>query len=359
MDYAFKIGKAEIRHGGRAFVIAEAGVNHNGDLATAFTMVEAAAACGADAVKFQAFSAERLVTGGAPGAAYQGQASQRDMLSRLELMEEDFVALAAHCAGAGILMLVTPFSPPDVDMMVQLGAQAVKIASPDVVNTPLLRAIGRTGLPAILSTGAAELDEVAAAIDTLRDAGCGALALMHCVSSYPTAMADANLSCVRTLHERFGLPTGFSDHTTETVTGELAVGMGACILEKHFTLDPEMSGPDHGFSLRPVELAAYIARVRRATPGQLDRGRFEPHELAALGDGVKAASAVEQDVRRVARSSVTSVVAIPAGTTLTAAMLTVKRPGGGIPPAELDGLVGRAAAVDIPADATLTRDMIA
>lgn len=355
---SFCIGQASVGGDAPTYVIAEAGVNHDGNLYRAMVMVEAAAATGADAVKFQAFSAGRLVTRGAPPAGYQKASSQLELLERLELSEKAFAALVAYCAVMGIEMLATPFGPEDVEMLVRLGIRAIKLASPDVTNIPLLQAAGATGVPVILSTGAAGLEEIAVALDTLTAAGAGEMALLHCVSSYPTPLAQANLLAVRTLAQRFGLPVGYSDHTQELCTGELAVRVGACILEKHFTLDRTLPGPDHAMSLQPADLADYIARARFARRGELDIHTLSAEEQAALGDGIKQPQAIEADVRRVARSSVTSAVAIPAGTRIQRSMLTIKRPAGGIPPAQIDSLPGRSAAVDIPADTTLTPEML-
>ncbi|NLF31192.1 MAG: N-acetylneuraminate synthase [Planctomycetes bacterium] len=353
-----RIGPRQVGADEETYIIAEAGVNHNGDLSLALAMVEAAAAAGADAVKFQAFDAERLVTHAAGVAGYQPGSSQREMLARLQLQGEDFSAIAGQCAASKIDLLVTPFGPADLEMVLDLGPGAVKVASTDITNHPFLEAVGGAGLPVILSTGAADLDEIAAALDVLAGAGCGELVLLQCVSSYPTPLHEANLLAIRTLAERFGAPVGYSDHTTELVTGQLAVQVGACMLEKHFTLDPTMGGPDHAFSLRPVELVAYIARVRSVVRGSLDEATLDADERGALGSGVKRVYAIEQDVRAVARSSVTAAVAIAAGTKITRAMLTIKRPGGGIAPGEIDAVVGRVAAVDISRDTTLTPDML-
>lgn len=341
------------------FIIAEAGVNHNGDLAVAMAMVEAAAAAGADAVKFQAFTADQLVTRDAETAGYQPGSSQLEMLTALELHREDFHAIVAQCGNAGIELLLTPFTPGDLETLVDLSVHTVKVASPDVTNHPLLTEIGRTGLPVILSTGAACVDEITVALDTLVDAGTTQIVLLQCVSSYPTPLHEAHLRCIGTLAELFGAPVGYSDHTTELVTGELAVGAGACLLEKHFTLDPTMHGPDHAFSLRPVELTAYIARARAAAFGQLDEASLDEQERQALGNGVKRTHDIELDVRAVARSSVTAAVTIAAGTTITREMLTIKRPGGGIAPGDIDSVVGAVAAADITADTTITADMLA
>ncbi len=353
-----QIGSHRIGGGAPIYVVAEAGVNHNGDLAQALSLVSAAAAAGAQAVKFQAFGADRLVTADAEAAGYHKFHTQREMLARLELHPHDFAAIAAQCGADGIELLVTPFGLEDLAMVVDLGVPALKIASSDVTNTPLLKAAGRTHLPVILSTGAAAMGEIATALDTLTEAGTTEVVLLHCVSSYPTPLSEANLRCIGVLAEAFGAPVGYSDHTMEIVTGELAVQMGACLLEKHFTLDPEMDGPDHAMSLRPVELAAYVAGAGSVTRGELDEADLAEWELESLGNGVKRPRSIEADVRQVARSSVASAVAIPAGTTITAEMLTVKRPGGGMAPGEIESIPGRVAARDIPADTTLTADML-
>lgn len=353
-----RIGSSEIGPGRPLYVIAEAGVNHNGDLSMALDMVKAAAAAGADAVKFQLFSAERLVTHNADAAGYQKTHSQREMLARLELHPEDFTAIASQCAATGIEFILTPFSIEDVALLGDLGVGCVKVASPDVANPPLLQAVAATGLPVLLSTGGATLEEVDAALKVLADGGARDAALLQCVSSYPTPLDHAALRGIRALVETFGMPVGYSDHTTELITGELAVGVGACILEKHFTLDPTLPGPDHALSLRPVELTAYIVRARRAAMGELDESQLDDVERRALGSEGKEPSEIERDVMRVARSSVTSTVFIPAGTTITREMLTVKRPGGGIPPGQLDAVVGRSAGEDIPPDTTLRPGML-
>jgi len=215
------IGVGAHRIGGDAptYVVAEAGVNHNGDLAKALDLVSVAAAAGAQAVKFQAFGADRLVTADAEAPGYQKARTQRQVLAGLELHPHDFAAIAAQCGAAGIELLVTPFGVEDVAMVVDLGVPALKIASTDVTNTPLLKAAGETRLPVILSTGAAAMDEIARGLATLAAAGTTEVALLHCVSSYPTPLAEANLRCIVALAERFGTPMGYSDHTMEIVTG--------------------------------------------------------------------------------------------------------------------------------------------
>ncbi len=343
------MGHAQVGPGQRAYVIAEAGVNHNGCRTTALHLVDAARAAGADAVKFQAFRADELVTDDAATADYQreatGDTSQRQMLERLELTRDDFAALAEHCRRQDIEFLATPFSSTQLRMLIDLGIRAIKIASTDLTNYPLLDACAETGLPLILSTGAARSAELEATVAHLgeRDSA-DRLILLHCVSSYPTAWEDANLRRVSALERRFGRPTGFSDHTASTETGALAVAAGACVVEKHFTLDASGAGPDQALSLEPAELREYVARIR--------------HAEKALGTGGLDMQAVEASTRAVARRSVVAARPIRPGQTLTPDDLTVKRPGGGVDPASLQQLVGRQARTAIPADTRLAWEML-
>ncbi len=347
-DACVRIADREVGDGQRVLIIAEAGVNHDGSLDKALRLVDVAADAGADVVKFQVFRATELVTAVAATATYQqahGLRSQREMLHRLELSDDDFARIAAHCRRRGIEFLATPFSPPDVDRLQRLGVRALKIASPDVANPPLLQRAADTGLPLLVSTGASTADEIAAAVAQLRGYGAAArLVLLHCISGYPAPLDAANLRAIATLRHTFGVPAGFSDHTRLTAIAGWAVAAGACALEKHFTLSRRDPGPDHAASLNPIELAAYVTAARDAE--------------AALGAGRLGMSPIEADVRAVARKSVVSAIAIPAGTVLSAEMLTIKRPGGGIEPARLESLVGRQAAADIPADIVLTWDLI-
>ncbi|MDD4889596.1 MAG: N-acetylneuraminate synthase family protein [Phycisphaerae bacterium] len=338
------IGEREVGRTAPVFVVAEAGVNHNGKLTTAIRLVHAAADAGADAIKFQAFSADRLVTAAAPAATYQKASDQRSMLAQLELSPLELAQVKAECDALGLIFLATPFSPRDVANLHGMGVSAIKISSPDVANPPLLRIAAATGLPIILSTGASTMDEVERAVDTLDKGGCRELALLHCVSTYPTPQNACNLRTVFTLGETFRCPVGFSDHTLEPDTATFAVAAGATVLEKHFTLGRSQFGPDHFFSLEPAELTAYIAAARRAE--------------AVLGHGRREPADSEQEVRRVARSSVVSAQRIAAGTKIERSMLTIKRPAGGIEPARLDELIGKTAAADIPADTTVRWEMV-
>lgn len=343
------VGRSTIGVGRPVYVVAEAGVNHNGSRDVALAMVDAAAAAGADAVKFQIFRADTLVTAEGPRAAYQQACSarqtQREMLRRLELTTDDFAAVRQRCRDRGVEFLATPFALPDLEALIELGVPAIKLASTDLDNVPLACAAAGTGLPMIVSTGAADTAEIEAAVDRLEAWGAAPrTVLLHCISSYPTRWDQANLRAVGELTRRFGLHAGFSDHTTEETIGGLAVAAGAGVLEKHFTLDRQADGPDQATSLEPNQLARYIDAVRRAEE--------------ALGSGCLDALEVEDDVRRVARKSVVAVRDIRAGEVFTARMLAAKRPAGGLAPGHIDRLIGRRAATAIPADTQLTLEMV-
>lgn len=338
-----RIGARDIGRANEVYIIAEAGVNHDGDASAALELVAAAAAAGADALKVQVFQADKLTTAAAGSAAYQqacGYDDQRAMLKRLELDDAALGAIRDACRQHKIEFLATPFDADDVRRLSALGVPAIKLASTDLDNLPLIGAAVETGLPLILSTGAADEAEVTAAMLRLQalDAADRTI-LLHCVSAYPTPLADANLRAIASLAERFARPTGFSDHTLETETGALAVAAGACVLEKHFTLDRARTGPDHAMSLTPDALAAYVRQARAAA--------------AALGSGRIEVSPIEADVRRVARRSIVAARTLTAGTVLGAADLAVKRPGGGIAPTDIAGLIGRQVRIDVPADAPL------
>ena len=343
------IGRHRIGPGEPTFIIAEAGVNHDGDLDKALRLVDAAAEAGADAVKFQMFSAAELVTADAATADYQrkasGEISQQAMLRRLELPIEAFETIKAHCAARSILFLATPFGLAEVLQLVTLGAEALKIASTDLTNSPLLTAAADTNLPIILSTGASTADEIRAAVAHLDNCRARSrLILLHCVSCYPTPVESLNLRRVRTLQETFRVPAGLSDHSTATHTGAWAVAAGACVLEKHLTLDRGAAGPDHAMSLDPAQLAEYIGSASAAE--------------RACGNSALGFDDCESPVRTVAARSVVAAVDILAGTRLTDAMLTLKRPGTGIPAVALPDLRGHTAGTDIPRDTILSWEMI-
>ncbi len=346
---AVTVGTHRIGPGERLFVIAEAGVNHNGSVETALRMVDAAADAGADAVKFQMFRADELVTADAPLADYQARGvsakSQREMLRSLQLGVDEFRKIKTQCERRGVLFLATPFGEREVATLVELGVAAIKIASTDLTNGRLTTAAARCGVPLIASVGAATAAEIRSAVGRLREqTGSSRLILLHCVSCYPTPFVALNLRAMGELRGEFGVPCGLSDHTIETVTGALAVASGACVLEKHFTLDRAIPGPDHAMSLEPEQLRDYIARAREAQ--------------AAMGSGGIGLSPIEADVRRVAGRSIVAASDIRMGTVLTDDLLCVKRPGGGLAPEVLPQLIGRRASVSISSDTPLTWEMV-
>lgn len=320
----------------RTLIIAEAGVNHNGDLALARQLVDAAADAGADVVKFQTFSADRLVTRHAAKATYQEQASgraesQHAMLRALELTRAMHDELIAHCALRAIPFFSTGFDLESVDLLVEVGVDSFKVPSGEITNLPYLRKIGAYGRSVMLSTGMATLGDVEAAIDALERAGTprSRMTVLHCNTQYPTPLHDVNLRAMVTLREAFGVAVGYSDHTAGIEVAIAAVALGATVIEKHFTLDRSLPGPDHQASLEPHELRAMVHAIRNIE--------------TAMGDGVKRPTASERDNMPVARKSIVAACDIAAGDALSPDNLTVKRPGTGISPMRWDEIVGRVA----------------
>lgn len=343
------IGGRLVGPGHPCFVIAEAGVNHNGASDAARRLIDIAAAAGADAVKFQTFVADRLVIPGAPKARYQKETtgsseSQLDMLRRLELSKAAHRELFEVCADRGILFLSTPFDEESADFLEEMGVAAFKVSSGELTDLPFMDHIGRKGKPIILSTGMATLDEVQTALDTLVDAGCSEIVLLHCVSCYPAEPADVNLRAMETMAAAFHRPIGYSDHTLGIEVALASVAMGACVVEKHFTLDRASPGPDHRASLEPAELTALVRGIRTIEQ--------------AFGNGVKVPAQAERDIADVARKSVVAATHIPAGTILTRELLAVRRPGTGLRPALRDSLIGRRTAQEIQAGSLVTMDQI-
>lgn len=327
----------------KTLIIAEAGVNHNGDMEAARRMIDVAAEAGADLVKFQTFSADRLVTRGAGKAEYQKRGSdaaecQHTMLSRLELTREMHQELIAHCAARGIGFYSAGFDPESVDMLVELGLTSFKVPSGEITNLPYLRHIGRYGRPVILSTGMATLGEIDGALGALEAAGTlrDRVTVLHCSTEYPTAMTDVNLRAMLSIRDAFGVAVGYSDHTAGIEVAIAAVALGASVIEKHFTLDRALPGPDHGASLEPHELHALVAAIRNIEQ--------------ALGDGVKRPTAGESKNRPVARKSLVAARAISAGERFNEDNLAVKRPGTGVSPMRWDEVLGRVAGRDFAPD---------
>jgi len=331
------------------FIIAEAGDNHNGSLELAMKLVDAAAAAGADAVKFQTFKADRLVTMDAPKAGYQilstGYAgAQYEMLKRLELTEENHRSLIAHCERHGVLFLSTPFDEESCDFLDSLELPAFKLPSGELTNLPFLAHVARKGKPVILSTGMATLQEVDSAVATLIRSGNNRLVLLQCASEYPADPAEANLRAMASMRSSFGFPVGFSDHTPGIAAAITATALGACVVEKHFTLDREMPGPDHRASLEPEELAEMVRGIRVAG--------------SALGDGEKRPGAGEAATALAVRKSLVAACDISAGTVLGPEHIAVKRPGTGIPPGMRVRLLGRKMRVAVPSGALFDWEML-
>jgi N-acetylneuraminate synthase len=351
----------------KVLTIAEAGVNHNGERDLAFRLVDEAKAAGADVVKFQSFKTERLVSKRAQKADYQkqttgGDESQHGMLKRLELDAKTLGELNVHARKAGIELMSTPFDVESLAMLVDLGVKRIKLGSGDITNAPLLRAAARTGLPLILSSGMstlgdieAALAEVAASILESKSGGgtkisrLDALAseegqraleervtLLHCTTEYPAPLAETNLRAIETLRSAFGITTGYSDHTEGIAVSIAAIALGARVIEKHFTLDRNMPGPDHKASLEPAQLRDLVAGIRAV-------------ELA-LGRSLKRPGTRERANMPIARRSIVAAVPITKGQTITADMLDAKRPAGGISPMRIDEIVGRIATRDYQPD---------
>ncbi len=331
--------------GAPCFVIAEAGVNHNGDISLAHRLVDVAADAGAHAVKFQTFNPETLASPDAPKAEYQidpadAGESQLSMLQRLTLPPEGYRALQAHASERGILFLSTAFDPASADFLERdLDIPAFKVPSGELTNHAFLEYLALKGRPLLVSTGMARLDEVGSAIAVIEAAGGRVGALFHCVTNYPAAPEDCNLRAMATMRAAFGLPVGWSDHTEGIELSLAAVAAGAEILEKHFTIDRTLPGPDHVASLEPEELRALMTGVRRVE--------------AAMGDGIKVPRSAEVPLAAVARRSLHATRALSAGTILAAADLTALRPGTGISAARLGQLLGRRLVRAVPLGAML------
>lgn len=322
-------------------VIAEIGVNHDGRLDRALQLVQAAKDAGADAVKLQLFEARWLLSREASLADYQ-KASDSDvftMLQRLQLSLEAMLQVRQAVRDAQMAFIVTPFSLENFDALKALEVDAVKIASPDAVNLPLLRLMASLRQPMIVSTGTAELTELAPMVQIVRDRpSC----LLHCVSSYPTPDDSATLSAMAALATRYALPVGYSDHTTNPLTGALAVAAGACVIEKHLTYDRSAPGPDHAASFDPAQFRHYVQLIRQGA--------------AMLGPRCKTVASVEREVRGICRQSVCAKRPLPVGHVLRAEDLTVRRPGTGIPAAQLESLLGKKLIRPVEAECLLHPD---
>jgi len=339
-----------VGEGKSCFIIAEAGVNHNGNIDCAKKLIDTAKWAGADAVKFQIFKAEDIVIPLAEKAEYQknttGQdESQFDMIKKLELREDEFRHLASYAKRKDILFLSTPFSFKSVNQLEEIGISAYKIASGEITNIPLLEHIARNGKPIILSTGMSTLEEIGEALKAINDTGEKRVVLLHCVTSYPARIEEINLRAIETLREAFKLPVGLSDHTLGITSSIAAVVMGACMIEKHFTLCRTLPGPDHKASLEPAELKELAEAVRDVEK--------------AMGSGIKQPTLEEEKIKLIARKSIVAATEIPIGSTITRDMLDIKRPGTGIAPKNLMAIVGKKAKHGILKDSLITWDVIA
>jgi len=337
-----------VGRGQPCFVIAEAGVNHNGDLDMARQLVDAAVRTGADAVKFQTFKADRLLTPNAPKAEYQETTgsveSQLEMIRSLELSPAAHNELMGYCQDTGILFMSSPFDESSADLLDELDVAVFKIPSGEITNLPFLSHVAGKGKPLIVSTGMAYLSEVEAAVRTIEAAENIYYVLLQCTSNYPANPADANLTAMGTMATAFNVPVGYSDHTPGIEVPLAAVALGACVVEKHLTLDRTLPGPDHLASLEPDDFSSMVRGIRIVE--------------SALGHGRKEPAASEANTASVARKSLVAAKDIPAGATLTQDLIAIKRPGTGLPPAIRAYLAGRTARRPIPEGTILTLEML-
>jgi sialic acid synthase SpsE len=345
----FRIGSRPVGPTHPCYIIAEAGANHNRDLGTALRLIEVAAEARADAVKFQTYTAEGLYSRRTPDIKYlkdKGLVGEHEsvweLIKRVEIPWEWHEHLARHAAENGIAFFSTPFEEAAVDVLEAVGVPAYKIASYEVNHLPLIERVARTGKPMLISSGMASLGDIERALDTAAAAGAHDLLVMHCAVNYPPRFADLNLRAITTLGSAFQIPVGWSDHTPGHTADVVAVTLGACAVEKHFTFSRNQSGPDHPFALEPDELAGMVTAIR------------ETEE--ALGSSVKRVTDAESDLFRLARRSLVAARDIRAGGELTREDLAIKRPGFGIPVDALDQVVGRHLAQDVAEDHVLQWD---
>lgn len=319
-----KISGKMVGDGELPFIIAEAGINHNGDVSLAKKMIKEAAKVGADAIKFQTHIADKEMVETSITADYIGE-SIFNLIKRMELSKDDHIELIDYSNQNGIIFLSTPFSKEAVDLLYELGVPAFKIGSGELTNLPLIEYIAKKGKPIILSTGMSSMDEIEESVSLIKKYN-DELILMQCTSTYPTKYEDVNLGVIRILREKFNIPIGLSDHSTGIYTALGAVALGACMIEKHFTLSRDLPGPDQKASIEPDELAELVTGSNAI--------------FRALGTNKKVIDD-ELPVQQFARESVVSVVDIPEGTVITGSMVTVKRPGTGIPAKDLNKVIGK------------------
>lgn len=329
------------------FIIAEAGVNHNGDIKLAYEMIEKAKECGCDCIKFQTFHASLLVTKTAKMADYQAENlktedSQYNMLKKLEFDQDVFFRLKEHCQDVGIRFLSTPFDEGSVNLLEELGVDFYKMSSGDITNKPLLQYVAEKNKPIIISTGMCTMDEVREAVGWIEETGNRQIKILHCTSNYPTPYHEVNMKAMLTLREQFPYEVGYSDHTEGIIIPIMAAAMGAQIIEKHFTLDRTMPGPDHKASLEVNELSEMVQAIRNIE--------------SALGDGIKKPAASEENTKIAARKSIVLKQDAKKGKLLEKEDFIIKRPGTGIEPKHLEEVTGKTLKRDMAEDALLSWD---
>lgn len=344
------IGNKKVDVDQPAFIIAEGGVNHNGRLDLALQLIDAATDAGADAIKFQTWRAEQLVTRAGKMADYQKrntgkEESQFNMLKGLELQEEWYPQLLQHARDKGIILLSTPHGGFEaVDLMERYNFPAFKFASGDITNLPLLEYAAKFGKPMLISTGMSNLDEAREAVEMVRKTGNNQILVFQCTTDYPLALENVNLRAMLTIRDKLDVLVGYSDHTVGNQVSIMAVTLGACMIEKHLTLDRKMEGPDHVASTEPKEFKEMVEKLRQIP--------------VILGSSVKQPAPIELQYMAVARKSIVSATDIEQGDTFTAENLAIKRPGDGILPKKYPSVLGKKALSNIPADVLLTEDMI-
>jgi N-acetylneuraminate synthase/N,N'-diacetyllegionaminate synthase len=327
-----QINRKKIGYNQPCFIIAEAGVNHNGDIEIAKRLIDGAVEAGADAIKFQTFNADLLVTPDAEKAQYQKKGtpaleSQYQMIKRLELSPHTFKKLSDYANMRKIIFFSSPFDMKSVDILERIEVPLYKIPSGEITNLPLLTYIAKKGKPIILSTGMATFEEIDEAINIIKNEGVEDIILLYCVTSYPAKMESLDLNVISSLRNRYHLPVGFSDHTTGIVAAIAARTLNACVIEKHFTLDRKMSGPDHKASIDPKGLKKLVMAIREIE--------------SALGNGMKKISKEEREIKAITRKSLVAAIDISAGTIITEIMIDLKRPGTGLAPKYKDKIIGK------------------
>ncbi len=344
----FNIDGRLVGDNSRCYIIAEAGVNHNGDVNIAKELISEASRIGADAIKFQTFYADDLIIENTGKANYQktnenDRETQYEMIKKLELNQDDFIELYEYSLRKNITFLSSPFDLKSVDFLDSIGISAFKIASGEITNIPLIEHISSKKKPIILSTGMSNLGEIRSAIESIKK-GIDKIILLHCISSYPTKYEDANLRAINTLKSEFNLPVGFSDHTIGITIPIVAVALGACILEKHFTLNKNYKGPDHKISLDPEEFRNMIGSIRIVEK--------------ALGNGVKVPTNEEEEMKKIVRKSIVSKYDLAKGTVITKDLIDIKRPGMGIESKYIQDILGRKTVKEIKKNQLLSWDLI-